>query len=135
VDECVQAVVSRGMHCSLNIHRAPGYCINGNDLEKHNLWQDGIAQDAFCGQWTRFASRYAHIGPDVLSFDLLNEPPNIGQYGMTRDIHEALMRRVIAAIRAISPGRPITLDGLGGGNIAMPELADLAGQNVMMSTR
>lgn len=135
VDECVEAVVSRGMHCSLNIHRAPGYCINGNELEKHNLWLDGIAQDAFCAQWTGFASRYAHIPSSALSFDLLNEPPNIGQYGMTRDIHEGIMRRVIDGIRSISPDRPITLDGLGGGNIAMPELADLAGQNVMMSTR
>lgn len=135
VDECVHAVVSRGMHCSLNIHRAPGYCINGNELEKHNLWRDTIAQDAFCEQWTRFAHRYAGIPASSLSFDLLNEPPNIGQYGMTRDIHEALMRRVIAAIRAVSPDRPITLDGLGGGNIAMPELADLADQGVMMSTR
>jgi hypothetical protein len=56
---------------------------------------------------------------------LINEPPDIGQYGMTRDVHEALIRRVVAAIRAIDPKRPIVIDGLEGGHIAMPELADL----------
>lgn len=132
VDECVLAVVSRGMHCSLNLHRAPGYCINGNELEKHNLWIDREAQEAFVAQWQAFAVRYVGLSPAALSFDLLNEPPNIGQYGMTRENHAALMRRTAAAIREVSPGRPITLDGLGGGNIAMPELADLG---VTMSTR
>lgn len=132
VDDCVQAVVSRGMHCSLNVHRAPGYCINGNDLEKHNLWLDTIAQDAFANQWKQFAQRYAHISVEALSFDLLNEPPNINQYGMTRENHESIMRRVIDEIRAVTANRPITLDGLGGGNIAIPELADTG---VVMSTR
>lgn len=132
VDEGVRAAVSRGMHCSLNLHRAPGYCINGNELERHNLWLDREAQDAFAAQWRSFAERYAALSPAALSFDLLNEPPNIGQYGMTRENHAALMRRTAAAIREASPLRPITLDGLGGGNIAMPELADLA---VTMSTR
>jgi aryl-phospho-beta-D-glucosidase BglC (GH1 family) len=132
VDDCVSAITSRGMHCSLNLHRAPGYCINGAELERHNLWQDAIAQDAFVAQWESFARRYAGVPGSLLSFDLLNEPPNIGQYGMTREIHASLMRRAVAAIRAVSPERPITLDGLGGGNLAMPELADLG---VTMSTR
>lgn len=132
LDECVRAVTSRNMHCSLNVHRAPGYCINGAEMEKHNLWIDGIAQDAFVDLWRHFAGRYASVPASLLSFDLLNEPPNIGQYGMTRENHERLMRRAAAAIREITPDRPITLDGLGGGNIAMPELSDLG---VTMSTR
>jgi hypothetical protein len=37
----------------------------------------------------------------------------------------ALVRRTVAAIRAIDPDRPIVIDGLNGGNEAMPELADL----------
>lgn len=132
VDDCVRAVTSRGLHCSLNLHRAPGYCINGAELEKHNLWLDAEAQDAFAGMWAHFADRYSSVPGELLSFDLLNEPPNIGQYGMTRENHESIMRRTAAGIRALSPDRPITLDGLGGGNIAMPELADLG---VTMSTR
>lgn len=43
----------------------------------------------------------------------------------TRDVHEALVRRTVAAIRAVDGARPISIDGLDGGNLAMPELADL----------
>lgn len=132
VEECVKAVTSRKMHCSLNIHRAPGYCINGNELEKHNLWLESEAQDAFKAQWVMFANLLDSVPAELLSFDLLNEPANIGQYGLTRENHAAIMRSVANAIRNVTPERPITLDGLGGGNIAMPELVDL---DVTMSTR
>ena len=132
IDGFLHAVISRNLHCSLNLHRAPGYCINGAELEKHNLWTDEEAQTAFIKQWKNFSKRYNHYTEAQLSFDLLNEPPNIDQYGCTREIHEKLVRETAAAIRSISPHRPITIDGLGGGNLAMPELSDL---NLTMSTR
>jgi hypothetical protein len=125
LDAYIAACRTRGLHACLNLHRAPGYCINRNDLERHNLWVDPIAQDAFVFMWETLARRYRDIPGTALSFDLLNEPPEIGQYGLTRDSHAALMQRTTAAIRAISPEREIVLDGLGAGNIAMPELADL----------
>lgn len=125
IDSYVAACRGRRLHLSLNVHRAPGYCINWNHLEKHNLWLDAVAQDAFVAMWENFARRYAGIPADELSFDLVNEPPSIGQYGLTRENHAALIRRTVATIRAVDPQRPITIDGLGGGNIAMPELADL----------
>src|ERR1041385_758212 len=40
IDSYIEACRARGLHMSLNLHRAPGYCINRNDLEKHNLWLD-----------------------------------------------------------------------------------------------
>ena len=125
IDSYLAACRSRGFQMSLNLHRAPGYCINNNDLEKHNLWVDEIAQEAFVFQWEMFARRYLGVPSEGLSFDLVNEPPNIGQYGLTRENHAALVRRVVAAIRAIDPAREIVIDGLGGGHLAMPELADL----------
>lgn len=124
-DGYLDACRSRGFQMSLNLHRGPGYCINRNDLERHNLWLDPVAQDAFVFQWETFARRYQGVPSDVLSFDLLNEPPNVGQYSMTRESHAALMRRTVAAIRAIDPDREIVIDGLGGGHLAMPELTDL----------
>ncbi len=63
------------MHLSLNLHRAPGYCINANDLERHNLWLDPLAQDAFVFTWEQFTRRYQGVSADELSFDLVNEPP------------------------------------------------------------
>jgi len=125
LDACLAACRQRGIHMSLNLHRAPGYCINRNEQERDNLWTDTIAQDAFVFLWETFARRYRHVPPDALSFDLLNEPPGIGQYGMTRQNHATIMRRTAAAIRRITPDRPIVIDGLGGGNLAMPELANL----------
>lgn len=125
IDGYVAACRSRGLHLSLNLHRAPGYCINGNEREKHNLWLDRIAQDAFAYLWEGFARRYHDVPAAALSFDLVNEPPQIGQYGLTRENHATVIRRTTAAIRAITPDRPIAIDGLAGGNLAMPELADL----------
>lgn len=125
IDHYLEACLSRNLHLSLNLHRAPGYCINRNDLERHNLWTDPIAQDAFVFLWETFARRYQGISPAQLSFDLLNEPPSVGQYGLTRANHAALIRRTVAAIRTIDPARAIVINGLGGGHLAMPELADV----------
>jgi aryl-phospho-beta-D-glucosidase BglC (GH1 family) len=125
LDAYLAACRERGLHLSFNLHRAPGYCINGNELERHNLWTDKVAQDAFVFLWESFARRWKGVPSLALSFDLLNEPAAPGQYGLTRENHAALMRRTVAAIRAIDPDREIVLDGLAGGNLAMPELASL----------
>jgi len=120
LSECRQ----RGLHVSLNFHRAPGYCINRNNIEKHNLWKDKEAQDAFVFLWEWFAGKYKEISSDDLSFDLLNEPPEVGEYGFTRKNHEKVMRRTIDAIRKVDPDRLLILNGIGGGGLAVPELAD-----------
>lgn len=132
IDQYVNACQVRGIHMSLNLHRAPGFCTNRNDLERHNLWRDEIAQQAFVFLWEAFACRYRDVPAEFLSFDLVNEPPNPGEYGMTRDNHAALIQRTVAAIRAIDPDREIIIDGLGGGYLSMPELASLG---VTHSTR
>lgn len=125
LDGYLEACRARGIHMSLNLHRAPGYCITRQDLERHNLWIDEIAQDAFVFLWEGFARRFLGVPADHLGFDLVNEPPQIGLNGFTRENHAALIRRTVAAIRAIDPARPIVIDGLDGGNLAMPELAGL----------
>lgn len=115
----------RGLQLVLNLHRAPGYCINDNHRERHNLWTDPIAQDAFVFLWTEFAQRWRGVPSTDLAFDLVNEPPAVGQFGLTRDNHAALIRRTVAAIRSVDPEREISINGLAGGNLALPELADL----------
>ena len=132
LDAYIDTCVKRGMHLCLNLHRAPGYCINRMHIEKHNLWQDPEAQQGFIYQWAMFAERYKNISSKYLSFDLLNEPPYIGQHGMTRHIHEKLMRRVISAIREVDLNRTIVVDGLDVGMLPIPELAEL---KVMQSGR
>lgn len=130
--EYYRACTKRNIHFCLNLHRAPGYCINANHLEKHNLWQDKIAQDGFVFIWETFARLFKGIPGELVSFDLLNEPPDVGQYGLTREIHRHIIKRTVEAVLAIDPGRTIVIDGLNGGNWAMPELNDLP---VTQSTR
>lgn len=125
LDRYLDTCRSYGIHLCLNLHRAPGYCINRNDTERHNLWLDVEAQEGFLSLWIHFAERYKGVPASDLSFDLVNEPPAEGQYGMTRAIHSKLMRRAFAGIRGIDPQRPVVIDGLDGGNLAMPELADI----------
>jgi aryl-phospho-beta-D-glucosidase BglC (GH1 family) len=125
LDRYLEALRNRGIHMSLNLHRAPGYCINGNNLEKHNLWLDPVAQEGFEFTWRRLAERFRGVPGSRLSFDMVNEPPNLGEYGFTRDNHEAVIRRAVAAIREADPDRPIVVDGIAGGHLAIPELADL----------
>ena len=125
IDNYLETCQKYGLHMSLNFHRTPGYCINRNNLETDNLWDGGVALDAFVFLWETFAKRYLGVSSDKLSFDLLNEPPDIGEYGFSRDKHQRVMRRAIGAIRAIDPAREIVLNGIEGGGTAIPELADV----------
>lgn len=126
IDGYVEQCRARDLHMSLNMHRVPGYCINGAGLENRNLWTDEIAQDAVCDLWRGFAQRYQDVPSTVLSFDLINELPSVGQRGFTRQVHERVIRRIAGEIRSVSPDRPIVIDGLDGGHTAAPELADCA---------
>ena len=125
IDSYFSECRKRKLHMCLNFHRAPGYCINANHREKHNLWTDGEALEGFVFLWEYFAKKYRGVPSSELSFDLLNEPPSVGEYGFTRDNHEHVMRTAIAAIRAIDPHREIVLDGISGGGVAIPELSDV----------
>ncbi|MCL1792608.1 MAG: cellulase family glycosylhydrolase [Oscillospiraceae bacterium] len=125
IDLYFEQCKKRGLHMCLNFHRAPGYCINANDREKHNLWTDEEAQEGFVYLWEYFAKKYKGVPSGQLSFDLLNEPPGIGQYEFTRERHEYVMRKTIKAIRDIDPNREIVLDGIAGGGVAIPELSDV----------
>ena len=132
LDSYIHESVSRGIHISINLHRAPGYCINGWEDEATNLWADAVAEDSFSFLWKTAAERYKGEHLDLLSFDLVNEPPDIGQRGFTRDIHQRVIRRITNEIHGIDPERTVVINGLAGGHLAMPELADL---NVVHSGR
>ena len=130
IDACVRAGEKYGLHINLNLHRAPGYCINPGEKEPFNLWKDGEAVKAFAWHWELFAKRYRDIPSSRLSFDLVNEP--LGLDMITREEHKRAISAAVKAIRAISPNRLVIADGMGGGNIPCPELADL---NIAQSCR
>jgi endoglucanase len=78
LDRAVQFANKYGLHVSLNFHRGPGYSVNREFTEPHNLWKDAEPLKAFCFHWQMLAKRYRGISKDKLSFDLINEPPSIG---------------------------------------------------------
>lgn len=121
IDDAVEHGRSYGIHVCLNMHRAPGYCINP-PAEPDDLWSDAGAQDAFILQWRRFAARYRGISSERLSFDLVNEPPAVGQGSFTEAAYVQLAHRALAEIRAIDPQRLVIADGHGGGNDPTPGL-------------
>ena len=131
IDRAVTLAERYGLHLCLNLHRAPGYCVNTERREPFNLWLDATALDAFCLHWETLARRYQGISHERLSFDLLNEPPRplprVFPGGFTRARHAVVMRAAAAAIRQVDVGRLIILDGLNYGRLPCPELAGLPG--------
>jgi endoglucanase len=125
VDRSVEYGDKYGMHVCLNLHRAPGYCVNPGRVEPFDLWKDQEALDAFNYHWEMFAKRYKGISSEKLSFDLVNEPPSPSPNVMTRGDYERVVRSSVAAIRRIDPERLIIADGVTYGNDPLPELADL----------
>ncbi|HET8549137.1 MAG TPA: cellulase family glycosylhydrolase [Bryobacteraceae bacterium] len=122
VDRIIELGRKYGLHVSLNFHRAPGYCINEADLEPCVLWRDKDAEDAFVFHWELFARRYRDIGPNDLSFNLVNEAPRPRPRYMTREDYRRVMTRTADTIREITPDRLIIIDGLSVGNEVVYEM-------------
>src|SRR5690606_16870931 len=44
IDSLIALAHKYDMHVSINLHRAPGYCVNAGFHEPFNLWRDEAAQ-------------------------------------------------------------------------------------------
>jgi aryl-phospho-beta-D-glucosidase BglC (GH1 family) len=122
IDKAVQWGISYKIHVCINLHRAPGYCVNSGTLpanQELNLWTDSVAQNAFVEHWQYFANRYKDISPIDLSFNLVNEPS-----GVTEEAYIAVMKKALQGIHAISPDRIVFIDGLDYGSNLIPALKD-----------
>lgn len=126
VDQAVEFGRQHGVHTNLNLHRAPGYCVNP-PAEPLSLWKDEKALDACAFHWAHLARRYKGKPNANVSFDLLNEPADL-----PTDTYVRVVTRLVEAIRAEDPNRLIVADGLKWGNKPVPELAPL---KIAQSTR
>jgi len=126
LDEVVEFGRRHKLHVNVNLHRAPGYCVNP-PKEPLDLWQDEAAQDACALHWAHFARRFKGVPNEAVSFDLLNEPAHVNEETYVR-----VMTRLIDAIRAEDPQRLIIADGLQWGRDPVPGLVPLG---VGQSTR
>jgi aryl-phospho-beta-D-glucosidase BglC (GH1 family) len=133
IDNLVSLAHKYNMHVSLNLHRAPGYCVNAGFHEPYNLWKDPEALDAFCFHWNMWAKRYKDVSPKKISFDLLNEPSlredmndqHSARSAVPGDLYRKLALAASDAIRKENPKHLIIADGNNVGNNVIPEIADL----------
>jgi aryl-phospho-beta-D-glucosidase BglC (GH1 family) len=122
IDNAVKWGQENNVHVCINLHRAPGYCVNAATLpvnQQLDLWTDTVAQNAFVRHWAFFTNRYKDFAPAVLSFNLVNEPSNVSEA-----LYLPLMKRAIDTIHSISPDRIIFVDGLNYGSDVLPALKD-----------
>ena len=133
IDELIAMAHQYNMHVSLNLHRAPGYCINAGFHEPYNLWKDEAAQEAFNFHWNMWAKRYKNISNKKISFDLVNEPSmreDMNDQHSKRgpvpgDIYRKVAKAAAEAIRKENKDHLVIADGNSGGSIVIPELTDL----------
>ncbi|OPZ22892.1 MAG: Endoglucanase C307 precursor [candidate division BRC1 bacterium ADurb.BinA364] len=133
IDRAVELCRRFGLHCCLNFHRAPGYCINERDSgrEPFSLWRDPRAEEAFVFHWDLFARRYRDVPAADLSFNLVNEAPKPSEESMTEADYARAMTRATQAIRAVSPERIVIIDGMQAGKLVVESMAGAGvGQSV-----
>jgi endoglucanase len=140
IEELVFLANKHHLHVSLNLHRAPGYCINAGFNEPYNLWKDEEAQKAFYFHWEMWAKRFKNLSGKKISFDLLNEPAmreNMNdQHSPSSTIPGDIYRKVAIgaseAIRSQNNKHLVIADGNNVGNSVITEILDL---NIAQSCR
>ncbi len=133
IDNLVYLAQKYGLHVSINLHRAPGYCINAGFHEPFNLWKDEEAQEAFYWHWTMWAKRYKNISRDKISFDLLNEPAWIEDMNnqhsrktvVPGDLYAKIAEKAANAIWNVNPDHMVIADGNEVGSKVIPEITHL----------
>jgi endoglucanase len=133
IDEVVEFGKQYGVHINLNMHRVPGYCINGRDREPVDLFEDTPenmqkALDATVYHWKMFARRYKGIPSERLSFDLINEPPTM----KTEDRYVEVVKALVKGIHEEDPGRLIVADGL---DVGRTPVTGIKNMGLVQSTR
>jgi endoglucanase len=133
LDQAIAFGRQHGIHINLNLHRIPGYCVNGRELEPFLLFDSprDSMERALAGavhQWSYLARRYRDVPATQLSFDLFNEPPFMSDQSRYVEI----ARTLIAAIRAVSPDRLIVADGA---DIGQTPVLGLVDEGIVQSTR
>ena len=133
IDTLVAMAHKYNMHVSLNLHRAPGYCINAGFHEPYNLWKDDAAQQAFYFHWNMWAKRYKNVSPAKISFDLVNEPgmredmndQHSKVSAVPGDVYRKVAKAAAEAIRKENPQHLVIADGNNVGSTVITEIADL----------
>jgi len=133
VQSLVEMAGKYGLHVSLNLHRAPGFCVNAGFNEPYNLWQDKAAQEAFYFHWGMWAKRFAGLTPNQISFDLVNEPctredmnDQFSKRGpIPGQLYREVAQKAAQTIRHYNPKHRVIADGNNVGSDVIPDIFDL----------
>ena len=133
VDKLVYLAHKYNLHVSINLHRAPGYCINAGFHEPYNLWFDKEAQEAFFWHWEMWANRYKNFSKEKISFDLLNEPAMISDMNnqhaakeyVPGKLYGELVENTARVIWKVNPDHLVIADGNQVGSLVIPEITHL----------
>jgi aryl-phospho-beta-D-glucosidase BglC (GH1 family) len=133
IDKLAQVAHKYGLHTSINLHRAPGYCVNAGFYEPFNLWKDEAAQNAFYFHWNMWAKRFKNTPSKLVSFDLVNEPSMRedmnDQYSargpVPGDVYRKVAQGALHAIRKEKKDALVIADGNNTGSNIIPEIVDL----------
>ncbi len=127
IDQAIAWGEKHHLHVDLNLHRAPGYCINCD--EKSDPFSLADDDGHFCRFWEVLAARYRGISSDQLTFDLLNEPDS---WYITQQQYIRVMEAAVEAVHGIDPTRLCMIDGWNCGNDPVLGLTGLpnVGQSV-----
>jgi len=140
IDQLVLSAHKYKLHVSLNLHRAPGYCVNAGFFEPYNLWIDKQAQKAFYWHWQMWARKYKNVSPDLISFDLVNEPSmredmndqHSRRSAVPGEVYRKVAKKTAKKIWKENPDHLVIADGNNVGRDVIPEIADL---NIAQSCR
>lgn len=140
IEQLVHTAHKYNIHASLNLHRAPGYCINAGFYEPYNLWKDEEAQKAFYWHWNMWAKKFKNVSSEKISFDLVNEPAMREDMNdqhsrsgpVPGDVYRKVAKEAAEAIRKENAQHLVIADGNNVGNTPIPEITDL---NIAQSCR
>jgi hypothetical protein len=102
------------------LHRVPGYASLEPDA-KPDLFTNAAVQKVCVKHWSFVAERYKDKAPELLSFNLINEP----SAKVAGSNYVKVVSALVKAVRPANPDRLIITDGLEWGRKVVPELHKL----------
>jgi len=108
MDNLVNWCAKYGIHLCFDLHEMPGFSTDGSD--ETILFRDEATQELLAAFWGFMAEHYKEVPPNLLSFNLLNEPHGDD---VTDEGYSAIMLKAINAVRAVTPDRLIFIDMIG----------------------
>lgn len=104
IEACLGWCAKNKLPVIFDLHKAPGFAFDEHN--KADLFNNPSLQERFINLWKLIARRYSGKMENELAFELLNEitQPDSSPWN-------ALVKRTVAAIRAIDPLRLIVIGG------------------------